>query len=260
MTTSFLAPANLDPILQQIVQAHASSEDEPTSAAIIASVSYLQQLPAEIHWLCNSSPLLPVVVQAIQLWGYGEPPAQATLAAFKPVLAAAIARCPDCAVDWHRQCRRELKRVFTEVYSYDEESTSEFYAALDQWDVERLSAAFANAMDVVARIPMAWKHVEVKGPLLECLAEPELLLNDQVVRQWKGLFLSLEKMPSGFGEKWLPGAVVLLFDSDVRVRQFGEHVFKKRADKLQADEFRAHIKSPLQKIIQRESQKVQDCI
>ena len=130
MTSLSAGLTDLDPLLKQIVQAHASPDDESvTEAAIIASVHYLQQLPPEVHWLCNSSPLLPVVVQAIQLWGYGEPPAQATLANFKPLLSAALSRCPDCAVEWHMGLRKELKRVFTEVYSYDEGSTADFYNA-----------------------------------------------------------------------------------------------------------------------------------
>src|SRR5208282_1147947 len=98
-------PPNLDPLLLQISQAHTAPDDESiTEATIVASVNYLEQLPPEIHWLCTSSPLLPVVVQAIQLWGYGEPPAQAALENFKPVLYAALSRCPDCAVEWQGGC------------------------------------------------------------------------------------------------------------------------------------------------------------
>jgi SEN1 N terminal len=246
----------LDRLLRQIAEAHASSEDEPTGAAIIASVEFLSQLPTEIHWLCTGSPLLPVVVQAIQLWGYGEPPAQATLAAFKPVLAAALARCPECAVEWHGSCRRELRRVFREVYSYDEESTAEFFLALQMWDVERVNAAFDNAMDILERIPMAWKHVEVKGPLMECLGDPELLLKEDVFLSWKKLFLGLEKLPAGVGEKWLPGAFVLLFDSDERVREFGEQMLKKRNTKLRVAEFDTELKTSLSTIILRETKKV----
>src|SRR5579871_2075488 len=88
---------DLDSIILQIDKAHANPDDESlTESAIIASVDFLQHLPTEIHWLCNNSPLLRVVVQAIQLWGYGEPPAQAALAEFKPALASALARCADC--------------------------------------------------------------------------------------------------------------------------------------------------------------------
>src|ERR1700737_1235321 len=119
ITSPFPAPPGLDAILLQIHQAHESQDEEPTSTAVIASVNYLQRLAPQIHWLCNSSPLLPVVVQAMQLWGYGEAPAQATLATFKVFLIAALARCPDCAMEWYTGCRRELKRCFAEVYLYD---------------------------------------------------------------------------------------------------------------------------------------------
>ena len=139
---------NLEPLLVQISKAHTSPDDESiTEAAIIASVNYLEQLPTEIHWLCTS-PLLPVVAQAIQLWGYGEPPAQAALEKFKPALSAALSRCVDCAVVWQGGCRRELKRVFREVYSYEEGSTAEFFIALENWDVGRVAEGLENAMTV----------------------------------------------------------------------------------------------------------------
>ena len=248
-------PSNLDPLLHQISQAHTSPDDESiTEATIIASVNYLEQLPPEIHWLCNSSPLLAVVVQAIQLWGYGEPPAQAALEKFKPVLAAALSRCPDCAVEWQGRCRRELRRVFREVYSYDEGSTAEFFIALENWDVRRVTEGLVNAMHVVERIPMAWKHGEVKGPLVESLAEANLLLRAD--KHWKELFLHLDKMPTGVGEKWLPGAFVLIFNSDARVRQFGEQMFRKRDNKVLISEFESDFSKPLTTLIKREAEKV----
>src|ERR1700738_1429995 len=192
MTSSSSGQTDLDALLNQIVHAHANPDDEAiTEATIIASVSYLQQLPTEIHWLCQTSPLLPVVVQAIQLWGYGEPPAQATLAEFKPILSVALSRCPDCAVEWHVAFRKELKRVFTEMYSYDEGSTAEFYIALEEWDAARVTATLREAIKMMERIPMAWKHNEIKVPLLECLAEPGLLVREDIMRIWKELFLRL---------------------------------------------------------------------
>lgn len=250
-------PPDLDPLLHQISQAHGSPDDESlTEAAIIASVNYLQKLPQEIHWLCNSSPLLTVVVQAIQLWGYGEPPAQATLAKFKPSLAKALARCSDCGVEWHSGFRRELRRVFMEVYSYDEESTSDFYSVLEEWDGDRVQAALENALQVIERIPMPWKHIEVKCPLVECLAEPTLLVREERLRPWKKLFLGLEKMPTGVGDKWMPGAMVLLFDSDTRIREFGQLMFKKREQKIRNAEFDSSLRKALEILVKRDSQKV----
>jgi SEN1 N terminal len=254
---AFSHPPGLDLLLQQIAQAHASPDhDSLTEASIIASVDYLQQLPIELHWLCNSSPLLAVVVQAVQLWGYGEPPAQETLAKFKPILSAALSRCPDCAVEWHVAVRRELKRVFLEVYSYDEGSTGDFYVALDIWDADRVSVSLENALRMAERIPMAWKHIEVKGPIIECLADPTLLLNGLVFKRWKELFLKLDKIPAGVGEKWLPGAFVLLFDPDSRIREFGEHIFKKRKRKISDMEFDADFRKPLADLLRREVQQV----
>lgn len=250
-------PPDLDLLLHQIRQAHASPDDESvTEATIIASVNYLEQLPTEIHWLCSSSPLLPVVVQATQLWGYGEPPAQAALEKFKPVLAAALSRCPDCAVEWQVTCRRELRRVFTQIYSYDEGSTAEFYVALEGWDADRVGAGLVNAMKIVERIPMAWKHIEIKGSLVECLVQPSLFLRERVYKYWRELFLKLDKMPIGVGEKWVPGALVVLFDSDTRVRQFGEQIFKKRDGKISVSEFESDFARPLLALIELETQKV----
>jgi hypothetical protein len=247
-------PPNLDPLLLQISQAHTCPDDESiTEATIIASVTYLERLPSEIHWLC-ASPLLTVVVQAIQLWGYGEPPAQAALEKFKPALSAALSRCPDCAVEWQGGCRRELKRVFKEVYSYDEGSTAEFFIALDNWDVGRVTEGLVDVRQFAERIPMAWKHVEVKGPLVESLAEANLLL--RVDKHWKELFLQLDKMPAGVGEKWLPGALTLIFDSDARVRQFGEQMFRKRDGKILISEFESDLLKPLTTLIKRSSERV----
>lgn len=257
MTSPSSGQTDLDRLLNQIAQAHANPEDEAiTEAAIIASVSYLLQLPTEIHWLCQSSPLLPVVVQAIQLWGYGEPPAQATLAEFKPALSDALSRCPDCAVEWHMGFRRELKRVFTEIYSYDEESTAEFYIALQEWDATRVTTSLREAITMTERVPMAWKHNEVKGPLVECLAEPGLLVREDVMRIWKELFLRLEKMPPGVGEKWMPGAMILLFDSDLQVKSFGEQMFKKRDRKINYSEFEFNMHKPLLELMNRNSEQV----
>jgi hypothetical protein len=250
-------PPNLDPLLHQISQAHGTPDDDSfTEAAIISSVAYLQQLPQEIHWLCNSSPLFPVVVQAIQLWGYGETPAQTTLAKFKPTLAKALSRCPDCAVVWHSEFRRELKRVFTEVYSYHEDSTVEFYIALDEWDSDRVYSALDNALQIIERIPMPWKHIGVKAPLVEGLAEPTLLLKDKLFRLWKEVYLKLEKMPSGVGDKWMPGAMVLLFDLDPRIRDFGEKMFKKRDQKIGNVEFDLYLRKALEALVVANSQKV----
>jgi hypothetical protein len=247
-------PQNLDLLLQQISQAHTFPDDESvTEAAIITSVHYLEQLTPDIHWLCTSSPLQAVVVQAIQLWGYGEPPAQAALEKFKPVLAAALSRCPDCSVEWHSGCRRELQRVFREVYSYDEGSTAEFFIALENWDVGRVTEGLVNAMKFVEQIPMAWKHVEIKGPLVESLADANLL--HMVNKPWQELFLRLDKIPVGVGEKWLPGALVLIFDSDARVRQFGEQMFRKRDNNILASEFQSDLSKPLMTLIKRESEK-----
>ena len=248
-------PRDLDPLLQQISQAHTSPDDESiTAAAIIASVNFLEQLPPEIHWLCSSSPLSPVVVHAVQLWGYGEPPAQAALEKFKPALAATLSRCPDCAVEWQGRCRRELKRIFREVYLYDEGSTAEFFIALENWDAERVTEGLVNAMMVVERIPMAWKHVEVKGPLVESLAATNLLLKVGV--HWKELFGRLDKMPVGFGEKWLPGALFLIFDSDDSVRLFGEQMFRKRDRKISVSEFESDLLKPLVTLMKRGIERV----
>ena len=149
-----------------------------------------------------------------------------------------------------------LKRVFTEVYSYDEKSTADFYVALEEWDAERVGIGLEDAMKVVERTAMAWKHVVVKGPLVECLAAPKLLLRDGVFKRWRELFLKLEKMPSGVGEKWLPGAVVLVFDSDSRVREFGEQLFTKRSRKIQESEFGIELRDPISGLILREAQNV----
>ena len=250
-------PPDLGPLLQRIAKAHSSPDDESlTEAAIIASVNYLQQLPTELHWLCNSSPVLPVVVQAIQLWGYGEPPAQAALEKLKPILAAALSRCPDCAVEWHLGFRTELKRIFTEVYSYDEVSTFEFYIALDEWDTERVGAGLVNAIKTAQHLPMAWKHIEVKGPLAECLVEPNLLLSERVFQLWKDLVQKLDKIPPRLEERWSPGAVVLIFDSDSHVRDLGVQMFRKRDSKINIFEFESNLIKPLISLVKRESQKV----
>jgi hypothetical protein len=257
MTSSSSGQADLDSLLDQIVQAHVLPDDEAiTEAAIIASVSYLLQLPTEVHWLCQSSPLLPVVVQAIQLWGYGEPPAQATLAEFKPVLSAALSQCPDCAVEWHMGFRKELKRVFMEVYSYDEGSTVEFYIALDEWDATRVTKSLREAIMMAEKVPMAWKHNAVKGPLVECLAEPGLLVREGVMRSWKELFLRLEKLPAGVGDTWMPGAMMLIFDSDLRVKSLGERMFKKRDRKIRYSEFEFNLHNPLLELVHRSSEQV----
>lgn len=247
----------LPTIIHQIDKAHLNPDDESlTETAIIASVDFLQHLPREIHWLCHNSPLLRVVVQAIQLWGYGEPPAQATLARFKPVLAAALGRCADCAVEWHVGFRRELQRVFQEVYSYDEISTSDFYNALDEWDQERIVAGLQKALQITEKLPMAWKHVEIKVPLVESLADANLVLKEEVYYAWKELFLRLEKLPSDVGEKFLSGGVVLLFDVDPRVRAFGEQLFKNRTQKIEATEFDFSLRKPLHELSRRLSQMV----
>ena len=146
--------------------------------------------------------------------------------------------------------------MFTEVYSYDEKSTADFYVALEEWDAERVGAGLENAMKVVERIPMAWKHVEVKGPLMECLAAPKLLLRDAVYKRWRDLYLRLEKMPGGVGDKWLPGAIVLVFDSDPRIKEFGDQMFKKRSHKIRESEFGADLRDALAGLIIREAQKV----
>ena len=245
------------PVLQQIAQAYASPDNEGlTEASIIASNNYLQQLPDEVHWLCNSSPLMPLVVQAVQLWGYGEAPAQEALANFKPKFAAALGRCSDCAVDWHLAVRRELRRVFQEVYIYDESSTKEFFTALAKWDVERLTLRLGDAFKAPEYIPMSWKHVEVKGPLMESLAEPDLLLNEAVFTRWKDLFLRLDKLPPGLGETWLPGAFVLLFDSHPHLRELGKQMFRKRTSKISVSEFEKDFEKPLLQLLAREFQKV----
>jgi hypothetical protein len=255
--THSATPPDLDSLLQKITQAHSSPDDESiTEAAIVASVQYLEGLPPEIHWLCATSPIIPVIVQAIQLWGYGEPPAQAALARFQPLLAAALSRCPDCAVEWHMGFRKQLKRVFTEVYSYDEGSTAEFYNALEEWDAQRVIAALDKAMKAVERIPTAWKNVEVKGPLVESLAAPNLLLREQLLGLWKELFLRLDKTPAGVGEEWLAGALVLVFDSNPLVRDFGEQMFKKRRERIRIPEFDFNLRRALGTILERQSQKV----
>ena len=152
-------------------------------------------------------------------------------------------------------CRRELQRVFREVYSYDEGSTAEFFIALENWDVGRVTEGLVNAMKFVERIPMAWKHVEIKGPLVESLADAKSTPT-VVNKPWKELFLQLDKMPVGVGEKWLPGALVLIFDSDARVRQFGEQMFRKRDNKILVSEFESDLSKPLTTLIKRESEKV----
>jgi hypothetical protein len=248
---------DLEPIIDQIDKAHSSPEDEAlTETAILASVDYLQHLPTEIHWLCNKLRLLRVIVQAIQLWGYGEPPAQATLAKFKPVLASALGRCANCAVEWHIAFRKELQRVFKEVYSYDDSSTSEFYLALDEWDRERITTALKTALNITEKLPMAWKHNEVKVALVESLADAHLLLKDDVYYSWKELFLRLEKLPSGIGERFLPAALILVFDVDPRVRTFGEQMFKNRAQKLGTSEFEFNLRRPFQEVFSRQSRLV----
>lgn len=248
---------DLELLVQKIAQAHSYPDDESiTEAAIVASVDYLEQLPPEVHWLCTSSPILPVVVQAIQLWGYGEPPAQATLAKFKPTLTASLSRCPDCAVEWHLGFRKELKRVFTEVYLYDDVSTAEFYIALDQWDAERVGAGLRNAIEIVEQNSTSWRHSEVKGPLVECLADPKLLLREEVFKLWKALFAKLEKFPMGVGETWFSGALILLFDSDAHIRRFAGQMFKKRKNKINTQEFDSALREGLDITITRELQKV----
>jgi DNA primase large subunit len=152
--------------------------------------------------------------------------------------------------------RKELKRVFTEVYSYDEASTADFYIALDEWDATRVSASLGEAIVMVEKVPMAWKHNEVRGPFMECLAEPSLLVRERVMTMWKELFLRLERIPTGVGDKWMPGAMVLLFDSDLRVKALGEQMFKKRDRKIGYSEFEFNLHKPLLELIERISEKV----
>lgn len=152
--------------------------------------------------------------------------------------------------------RRELKRVFTEVYSYDEGSTADFYIALDDWDATRVAESLGVAIAMIERVPMAWKHNEVKGSLAECLAEPSLLVRERLMKMWRELFLRLEKMPTGLGDKWMPGAMVLLFDLDLQVRTFGEQIFKRRDRKVGYSEFEFNMHKPLMELIERSSEKV----
>jgi len=152
--------------------------------------------------------------------------------------------------------RRELKRVFTEVYSYDEKSTADFYVALEEWDGQRVGVGLENAIKAVERIPMAWKHVEVRAPLVECLAAPNLLLREEVYMRWKGLFLRLERMPIGVGDRWLPGAVVLVFDSDARVKELGEQMFRERSHEIRESEFDSDLRDAIAGIVLRAAQKV----
>jgi SEN1 N terminal len=246
----------LPSILAQIREAHSSPDNESlTESAIISSVTHLISLPSTIHWLCHSSPYFPVLVQAIQLWGYGEPPAQATLEKFKPLLSYAINKCADCAIEWHSGFRTELRRVFREVYSYDDYSTAEFYATVEDWDRQRLVGGLRTARTVAQKLPMGWKHVEVQVPLVEGLADGMLLMKMEVLDLWREVFLSLERLPAEVGEVWLPGAVVLLFDSETRIKDFGEQMFSMLGDKLSVTDFE-RIRKPLQHLIQQYSGKV----
>jgi SEN1 N terminal len=250
-------PSGLDAVLDQISQSYTSPDHEAlTEASILTSLTFLQELPQEVHWLCNSSPLLPLVVQAVQLWGYGETPAQTTLSKFKPVLSAALARCSDCALEWHRAVRRELRHVFIEIYSYDEISTTEFFEALANWDVERLSAGLENALQFAERVPMGWKHNEIRSPFIECLAESSVLLNEGVLKRWKNLLRVLDKFPSGLGESWLPGALVLLFESEPRANELGKQMFKNRGSKIRVPEFETDLRKSLLQLLGREIQNV----
>ena len=249
-------PPDLQPLLSQISSAHAAPDDDSLTAdTILSSIAFLSTLPPEIHWLCNSSPLLPVVAQAVQIWGYGEPVAQQTLSAFKPVLTAALGRCAGCGMEWQRALRRELNQAFS-TYSYDESSTAEFFAELENWDVERLGGALTNGREFVAKIPMGWKHVEVWGPVVECLAQPRLLLRPDVYSKWKGLVLGFERVPRELGEEWFPGAVVLIFDLDERIVGIGENMFKKREEKIASSEFETELFKPLSALVTNLSQRV----
>jgi SEN1 N terminal len=257
MTDPGKAP-RLPDLLTQISSAHASpDEEELTAASILSSILFLSALPPEIHWLCTQQKpsLLPVVAQAVQLWGYGEPSAQQTLATFKPLLTAALARCPACAVEWQTGLRRELTRVFA-VYSYDEDSTEGFFAELEKWDVERLVGALDRARGFVERVPMGWKHIEVRGPLVEVLAQPRLLLRKDVWEKWRELVLGFERIPAELGDKWFPGGVILVFDEDERIVGIGEKMFKTRDAKIGTKEFETEILKPLSKIVASLSQQV----
>ena len=249
-------PPDLQPLLSQISAARAAPDDDSLTAdSILSSIAFLSTLSPEIHWLCNSSPLLPVVAQAVQIWGYGEPVAQQTLSAFKPVLTAALGRCAGCGMEWQRALRRELNQAFS-TYSYDESSTAEFFAELENWDVERLGGALTNGREFVAKIPMGWKHVEVWGPVVECLAQPRLLLRPDVYSKWKGLVLGFERVPRELSEEWLPGAVVLIFDWDERIVDIGENMFKRREAKISSSDFETEIFKPLSALVANLSHQV----
>ena len=84
---------------------------------------------------------------------------------------------------------------------------------------------------------------------------PRQFYSSRLDKHWKELFLKLDKMPAGVGDKWLPGALVLIFDSDVRVRQFGEQMFRKRDGKILVSEFESDLSKPLMILIKRESEK-----
>lgn len=248
----------LPDLLTQICAAHASpDEEELTASSILSSILLLSALPPEIHWLCTQQKpsLLPVVAQAVQLWGYGEPAAQQTLATFKPLLTAALGRCPGCAVEWQTSLRRELMRVFA-VYSYDEESTEGFFADMEKWDIERLVGALERAQGFAARIPMGWKHVEIRGPLLEILAQPRLLLRKEVLGKWKEVVLGFDRVPAEFVERWFPGGISLVFDEDERIVGIGEKMFKKRDAKIGTTEFETEILKPLSNVVGSLSQQV----
>jgi len=250
-------PPDLDLILAQIAKAHESPDDESlTESAIIASVDYLQQLPPEFHWLCSSHQLLPVVAQAAQLWGYSEPPALATLAKFKLFLERALSQCAQCAVEWHVSLRRELRRVFREIYSYDEFSTAGFYLVLDKWDQQRLLKALRYAIDNAEKLPTAWKRIEIKAPFVEAIADPNLLLKNEILELWRELFSHLQPLPPDVGDTSLPGALVLLFDSEPRISTFAEQLFKKRKEKVGSVEFDEIFRKPLAELIKRQSEKV----
>ena len=247
---------NLQHLLSQISAAHAAPDDDSLTAdSILSSVTFLSALSPEIHWLCTTSPLLPIVAQAVQLWGYGEPAAQQTLSAFKPVLTAALSRCAACAVEWQRALRWELKRVFS-VYSYDESSTAGFFAELENWDVERLGGVLTEGRKFVEKIPMGWKHVEVWGPVVECLAQPRLLLRPEVYSKWKNLVSGFERVPQGLSEEWFPGAVVLIFDLDEQIVGIGENMFTKREAKIASNEFETEIFKPLSALVTNLSHQV----
>jgi hypothetical protein len=250
---------SLAPLLSQISAAHALPDDELlTEDAILSSITFLSSLPPEIHWLCTttiaSPSLIPVVAQAVQLWGYGEPAAQTKLATFKPIFTATLARCAGCAVEWQTSLRRELKRALSDVYSYDKTSTEGFFVELENWDVERLGAALNKAEEFVGIVPMGWKHGEVRVPVIECLAQPRLLLREKLLREWKVVVLGLERVPLELMEKWFPGAIFLIFDADERIMEIGEKMFRKRDTKISSDEFESEIFKPLLELVTNLSQ------